>query len=113
AIGAARSDAPRGPHWGLATVGWLAALTGLGALSIAWSYLPDASWLGSGQAVSYLAAFAGAVSVARLAPGRWPALLGGVATAMAALCGWSLLVKVFPSTLASTNVSGRLQAPFG
>ena len=32
---------------------------------------------------------------------------------MTVLCGWSLLVKVFPSTLASNNTIGRLQAPFG
>ena len=38
-----------------------------------------------------------------LAPGRWRALLGGFAIAMTVLCGWSLLVKVFPSTLASID----------
>ncbi|HEX5192419.1 MAG TPA: hypothetical protein VFW09_06410 [Solirubrobacteraceae bacterium] len=113
AVGALLIAGPRRPHWGMATVGWLAALTALGILSIVWSYLPDASWLASGQAVSYLAAFAGAVCVARLAPHRWPALLGGIAVAMAALCFWSLLVKVFPATLASGNFSGRVQAPFG
>ena len=52
-------------------------------------------------------------AVARVAPGRWRPLLGGFAIAMTVLCGWSLLVKVFPSTLASTNAIGRLQAPFG
>jgi hypothetical protein len=104
---------PPGRRWGLVTVLLLAALTALEGLSIVWSYLPDSSWLATGQAVSYLAAFAAAVCAARLAPDRWPALLGGFAIAMTALCGWSLLVKVFPSTLASGNFAGRLQAPFG
>jgi hypothetical protein len=105
--------APPGRRWGLVPVLLMAALTALECLSILWSYLPDSSWLGSSQAVSYLAAFAAAVCLARVAPNRWPALLGGFAIAMAALCGWSLLVKVFPSTLASSTTPGRLEAPFG
>jgi hypothetical protein len=104
---------PPGRHWGLVTVLLMATLTALGGLSILWSYLPDSSWLASSQAVSYLAAFAAAVSLARVAPNRWPALLGGFAIAMTALCGWSLLAKVFPSTLASSSTPGRLEAPFG
>jgi O-Antigen ligase len=104
---------PPGRRWGLGTVLLMAALTALEGLSILWSYLADSSWLASSQAVSYLAAFAAAVCVARVAPNRWRALLGGFAIAMTALCGWSLLVKVFPSTLASSTTPGRLQAPFG
>jgi len=104
---------PPGRRWGLVSVLLMTALTVVEGLSIAWSYLPDSSWLATGQAVSYLAAFAAAVGLARVAPSRWPALLGGFAIAMTALCGWSLLVKVFPSTLASGNLAGRLQAPFG
>jgi len=104
---------PPGRRWGLGTVLLMAALAALEGLSILWSYLPDSSWLASSQAVSYLAAFAAAVCVARVAPNRWRALLGGFAIAMTALCGWSLLVKVFPSTLASSTTPGRLQAPFG
>ncbi|MFZ0384999.1 MAG: hypothetical protein WAL22_05010 [Solirubrobacteraceae bacterium] len=104
---------PPGRRWGLVTVLLMGALTALECLSILWSYLPDSSWLASSQAVSYLAAFAAAVCLARVAPNRWPALLGGFAIAMTALCGWSLLVKVFPSTLASSTTPGRLEAPFG
>jgi hypothetical protein len=104
---------PPGRRWGAATVALMGALTVLECASIAWSYASDNSWLAAGQAVSYLAAFAAAASAARVAPGRWRALLGGFAIAMTFLCGWSLLVKVFPSTLASTNSIGRLLAPFG
>ena len=113
AVGVVLIIGPPGRRWGLVTVGLMAALTVLEGLSIAWSYLPSSSWLAAGQAVAYLAAFAAAVGVARVAPSRWPALLGGFAIAMTALCGWSLLVKVFPATLASGNLAGRLQAPFG
>ena len=112
AVGALLVAGAPGRRWGLVTVALMAALTALQAASIAWSYLPDSSWLASGQALAYLAAFTGAVCLARLVPQRWPALVGGVAIAMTALCGWSLVVKVFPS-LTSIDVSGRLEAPFG
>jgi hypothetical protein len=112
-IGVVLVIAPAGRPWGAVTVALMAVLTGLQCASIAWSYASDSSWLAAGQAVSYLAAFAAAASVARLVPGRWRALLGGFAIAMTALCGWSLLVKVFPATLASSNTIGRLSAPFG
>jgi hypothetical protein len=95
------------------TVALMALLTALGGVSIAWSSVPDSSWLASSQAVSYLAAFAAAVCLVRVAPNRWPALLGGFAVAMTALCGWSLLAKIFPSALASSSTPGRLEAPFG
>ena len=104
---------PPGRRWGSVTILLMATLTILEGLSITWSYLPDSSWLATSQAVSFLAAFAAAVCLAWVAPHRWPALLGGFAIAMTALCGWSLLVKVFPSTLASSATPGRLEAPFG
>jgi hypothetical protein len=104
---------PPGHQWGGVTVALMAALTALECASIAWSYASDSSWLAASQAVSYLAAFAAAAAGARVAPGRWRALLAGFGIAMTVLCGWSLLVKVFPATLASTNTIGRLEAPFG
>jgi O-Antigen ligase len=104
---------PPGRQWGSVTILLMATLTLLEGLSITWSYASDSSWLATSQAVSYLAAFAAAVCVVRVAPNRWPALLGGFAIAMTALCGWSLLVKVFPATLAPSSAAGRLEAPFG
>jgi hypothetical protein len=103
----------RGRAWGAPAVALFAAFTAFAGLSIVWSVQPDWSWFGANQLLSYLSAFAGAVALARLAPGRWPALVGGVATAMAALCLYALLSKVFPATLASGNVFGRLEEPFG
>jgi hypothetical protein len=102
-----------GRRWGAATVTLLAAFTALQAISIAWSVLPDSSWLASSQAVSYLAAFAGAAALARLFGDRWAALITGVGLALAACCTWSLIVKVFPATLSPNNTAGRLQVPFG
>jgi hypothetical protein len=113
ACGAVVLTGGRGRAWGAPAVAIFAAFTAFAALSIAWSVQPDWSWFGANQLLSYLSAFAGAVALGRLAPGRWPAVVGGVATAATALCAYSLLAKVFPSTLASTNVYGRVLAPFG
>jgi cytochrome c-type biogenesis protein CcmH/NrfG len=103
----------RARAWGAGTVGLMAALTALTALSIVWSVVPDTSWSAANQMLSYLAAFTGAAALARLAPGRWPALLGAIGLLAVALSGWALLAKVFPATLAPDNTYGRLQAPFG
>jgi hypothetical protein len=103
----------RGRAWGAPAVTLFAAFTAYAALSIVWSVQPDWSWFGANQLFSYLAVFAGAIAAARLVPGRWPALLGGIAVATTALCGWALLAKVFPTTLAPANSYGRLLAPFG
>ena len=103
----------RARAWGAGTVGLMAALTALTALSILWSVVPDTSWSAANQMVSYLGAFAGAAALARLAPRRWPLLLGAIALATVAISAWALLAKVFPATLASDNTVGRVQAPFG
>ncbi|MGH2856702.1 MAG: O-antigen ligase family protein [Solirubrobacteraceae bacterium] len=103
----------RGRAWGAPAVALLAALTALAALSILWSIVPDWSWYGANQLLSYLAVFAGAAALARVAPEGWIAALGGVALATAAVSAWALLAKVFPATLASVNTAGRLQQPFG
>jgi hypothetical protein len=83
------------------------------AASIAWSWAPDSSWIGASQMLAYLAVFAGAIMLARPWATGWGTLLGALALWSATLCAWSLLVKVFPSTLAPGNQIGRLQAPFG
>ncbi|HEY2321111.1 MAG TPA: O-antigen ligase family protein [Solirubrobacteraceae bacterium] len=102
----------RGRLWGGGTVALFAAFVALAGLSILWSVQPDWSWFGVNQLVCYLSALAGAAAAARLFPARWPGLVGGIAAAMAALCAYSLLAKVFPATLATDNTFGRLTAPF-
>ena len=103
----------RGRAWGAPAVALFAAFTAFAGLSILWSVQPDWSWYGANQLLAYLSVFAGAVALGRLVPGRWHVLVGGVATAATAACAYSLLAKVFPSTLASANQYGRLLAPFG
>jgi hypothetical protein len=98
--------------------GWLtAAMMGLlfadTAASIAWSWAPDASWIGASQMLAYLSVFAGVIMLARPWARGWATVLGALTLWSATLCAWSLLVKVFPSALAPGNQFGRLQAPFG
>jgi hypothetical protein len=103
----------RGRAWGGATVGLFAAVTVFTALSIAWSVAPDDSWQSASQTVGYLGAFAAAAALARLAPRRWPAVVGAVATAAVALSAYTLLAKALPGTLDPRDEIGRLQVPFG
>ncbi|HET9125837.1 MAG TPA: hypothetical protein VFN65_13235, partial [Solirubrobacteraceae bacterium] len=98
--------------------GWVAAaLMGLlfadTAASIAWSWAPDASWIGASKMLAYLAVFAGAIMLARPLARCWSTVIGALVLWATVLCGWSLLVKVLPSALAAGNQYGRLQAPFG
>jgi hypothetical protein len=102
----------RRPAQGIAAVGLFAALAALSYLSIAWSVQPATSWLEADRTLSYLAAFAAAVALARLAPSRWPAVVGAVGTVSAIVCGYALVTKVFPATLDPGDTLGRLRVPF-
>ena len=50
--------------------------------------------------------------LARDAPARWPALIGGLGLSCVIVCGWALLTKVFPGALAHDEVYARLRAPY-
>ncbi len=102
-----------GRMWGGATFCLFCALALLTAASIVWSVQPDYSWLSANQTLAYLAAFAGAIALARVMPERWPALVGAIAVLATVLSGYALLVKIFPGTLDAGQTLGRLQAPFG
>jgi hypothetical protein len=102
-----------GRGWGAAAVALFAALAALTIASIAWSVQPETSWIEANRTLSYLAVFGGAAALARLLPRRWPALIGGIAAGATLLCGYSLLVKVFPGTFDSVDPIGRLRLPFG
>jgi hypothetical protein len=102
-----------GRAWGGVTAVLFAAVAALTYASIAWSVQPATSWLEANRTASYLAAFGIAIALSRLAPGRWRALLGGIATATTVISGYALLVKVFPGGLDSSDPLGRLLAPFG
>jgi len=103
---------PARPLWGAAGVLLFAGLAALTYASISWSVQPAASWLEANRTLSYLGAFAAASGLARLWPGRWRAVIGGVAAAATVVSLYALIVKVFPSTLDSGDPLGRLRAPF-
>jgi hypothetical protein len=95
--------------WALLAIALLAVVT---ALSIVWSIAPSDSWEETNRTLAYLAVFAGGVSLARLIPNRWDALLHGLALACVLISGWALMTKVFPGWLAEDEVYARLRAPF-
>ncbi len=101
-----------GRPWGAVTLALFGALAVLTAVSISWSVQPATSWTEAGRTLAYLAAFGGALALARLLPGRWPALVGAIAVATTVVAGYALLVKVFPATLDPGETFGRLRAPF-
>ncbi|MBA3807980.1 MAG: O-antigen ligase family protein [Solirubrobacterales bacterium] len=105
---------PRGrPLYGLGTLSLLIAFAGLTTLSVVWSVQPDSSWHDAGRMLAYTGLFGAALALARLAPERWPALLGGLVLAALVVCGYALLTKVFPAGLAPSNIYARLEEPFG
>lgn len=112
ATAAAALAAPSGRRlWGGVTLALMGALTVLTAVSISWSIAPDDSWRAANLALAYLAAFAGAMALARLAAQRWAAAIGGVVLAAVVLSGYAVLAKVFPS-ISPLELYSRLRAPF-
>ena len=100
------------PAHGAWSLGLLIALCGLTAASIVWSVQPDNSWQDAGRMFAFGAVFGAAIALARAAPARWPAVLGGVILAAAIVCGWAVLTKVFPDQLDAHDVYARLRAPY-
>ncbi len=105
------------PAYGLWSAGLLLAFAALSALSVIWSVKPDSSWEAAARLFAYSGVFALAVLVARAAPARWSAVLGGVLLAAVAVCGYALLTKVFPNALGSeqayARTYARLREPYG
>ena len=98
--------------WGGVTLLLFVALTVLTAVSIAWSVQPADSWIEANRALSYLAAFTGAMALGRLFPERWAGVVGGIALLATVLCGYALLAKVFPAAFDRADQVGRISAPF-
>jgi Flp pilus assembly pilin Flp len=88
------------------------ALTALSALSVTWAVNPDDAWIETNRTLGYAAAFAGAAALARLAPQRWRAVLGGILLATLAAAAYALLTKVLPEHLAEREVFARLREPY-
>ena len=113
ALAAPNRFAPPAPLYGagaLAAVGGLAVLT---TLSIIWSLAPSDSWLEANRSFAYLGAFGAGIGLVRLVPGRWAAVLHGLALGCLVVCLYALLTKVFPESLAGDEIFARLRAPFG
>ncbi len=102
-----------GPKYGLWSVGLLFAFAAMSGLSVVWSVQPDASWQDAGRLLACSAVFGTSVALVRLAPDRWPAILGGLALAAVVVCAYALATKVFPGTLAPAVTYARLQEPYG
>ena len=99
--------------WGGVTLALLAGYAALAGISIIWSVQPSDTWLEANLLLSYVAGFAGAIALARLARERWAAILAGVALASVIVCGWALLTKVFPGAFDADATFARLREPFG
>lgn len=102
-----------GPKYGLWSVALLIAFTALSGLSVVWSVQPDVSWQDAGRLLAYSGVFGAAVALVRLAPGRWPAILGGLTLAATIVCSYALATKVFPGRLAPAVTYARLEEPYG
>jgi Tfp pilus assembly protein PilF len=98
--------------WGAGSLVLFGGLAALTLASISWSVQPANSWVEADRTISYLAVFAGALALARLAPRRWPALVGAIAVLTTVLAGYALLLKVYPASLDPGEVIGRIRAPF-
>jgi hypothetical protein len=113
-VAAAAILAPPGARtYGLWPAGLLLAFTALTALSIVWSVQPDLSWQNAGRLLAYSGVFGTGVALVRVAPRRWPAVLGGLTLAAAIVCGYAVLTKVFPGSLAPSDTYARLNEPYG
>jgi hypothetical protein len=95
--------------WGLGGVAALLLLAAFTAISVTWSVEPSDSWVEASRTFGYAAAFAGAVALVRLAPGRWRSVISGVLLATLAMAAYALGTKIFP---AGGPSFARLNAPF-
>jgi hypothetical protein len=103
----------RAPAWGLVPALLLAAFAVLSAVSLIWSVQPEESLRDAGRLLAYTGVFAAAVVLARIAPTRWPAVLGALILAAVAFCVYALITKTFPDHFAAANKYARLYEPFG
>ncbi len=102
----------RAPRHGALALALFAALAAWCAISIVWSVEPSASWREANLVLGYVAAFGGAIVLARLAPNRWAAVLAGTALGCVLVCAWALATKVFPGALDAAAQVARLREPF-
>jgi hypothetical protein len=83
------------------------------AASILWSIDPNLTWVEANRTLAYLATFAAAIAAAHLAPGGWAVVLRAILLAAFAVCGYALVSRMFPGSLANTELYARVGAPYG
>ncbi|MGI8557447.1 MAG: O-antigen ligase family protein [Solirubrobacteraceae bacterium] len=110
---AAIATGGQAPIYGAAAFSLLAALAALTAASVIWSVQPADSWNQASRVLAYTFTFAAAMALARLAPERWRALLGGVIGGAVLVCAYAVLTKVFPGALNAGETYARLREPYG
>ena len=95
--------------WSIVAFAALALLT---ALSIGWSIDAGRSFAETGRTLAYLAAFAGGVAGAWLAPRASPLVARSVLLAVVAIAAYGLAARVWPGSFDESLFSGRVSQPF-
>jgi O-antigen ligase/polysaccharide polymerase Wzy-like membrane protein/tetratricopeptide repeat protein len=98
---------------GTVALGAFVAYAALTAISILWSIDPNLTWVEANRTLAYLAVFGAALAAAHLAPDGYAVVLRAILIAGFAICGYALLSRAFPGSLASTEIYARLGAPYG
>jgi hypothetical protein len=111
--GAILATPDRGRWWGMGAVAAFAVYAGWTLFSITWSIQPSDSWVEVNRTATYLAGFAFAAALARVAPRQWEGVLGGIVLASVVVSIYALMTKVLPGHLSADELYARLRAPFG
>jgi O-antigen ligase len=113
ALAFARERNARLRVFGLGAAIALFALGAFTALSVNWSVAPANSWLEANRTLSYAASFAGAISLVRLAAGRWRSIIAGVLLASVVVSAYAVASKIVPEALDASDAFARLSVPLG
>jgi hypothetical protein len=97
---------------GTTTLLLFALLALITAASVLWSIVPELTYIEAGRTFAYVAVFGAAVASARLAPRAAPQLLVGLLIGAIVPVTYAVASRVWPGTLAATEVSNRLGQPF-
>jgi hypothetical protein len=81
-------------------------------VSVIWSQVPELAYIEAGRTLAYLATFAAALAAARVAPQASPVVLKGILIGALAAVAYALASRVWPGTLAETELSNRIGQPF-
>jgi hypothetical protein len=102
----------RGPLYGATALVLFAALAALTALSVVWAQAPDLAYVEAGRTFAYLATFAAALAAARVAPQASPVILKGILIGALAAVVYALASRIWPGSIAETELSNRIGQPF-